>query len=71
MHVATGSVNKTSEKYLQICTVSTVNLEKGDLNQFTFINIKGGIRRLLHPGPHGGSGMNTGGAHKLKNVNDL
>ena len=26
------------------------------------------IRRLLHPVPHGGSGMNTGGAHKLKNV---
>ena len=37
----------------------------------SFINIKGGICRLLHPVPHGGSGMNTGGAHKLKIVNDL
>ena len=36
-----------------------------------FINTKGGIRRFLHPVPHGGSGMNTGGAHKLKIVNDL
>ena len=45
--------------------------EKSDLNQFLFINTKGGIRRLLHPVPHGGSGMNTGGAHKLKNVNYL
>ena len=63
--------DQTSEKHLQICTVSTVNLEKSDLNQFLFINTKGGIRRLLHPVPHGGSGMNTGGAHKLKNVNYL
>ena len=46
--------------------VSTVNLEKSDLNQFLFINTKGGIRRLLHPVPHGGSGMNTGGAHEFK-----
>ena len=57
--------------HLQICTVSTVNLEKSDLNQFSFINTKFGVRRLLHPVPHGGSGMNTGGAHKLKIVNDL
>ena len=63
--------DQTSEKNLQICTVSTVNLEKSDLNQFLFMNTKGGIRRLLHPVPHGGSGMNTGGAHKLKNVNYL
>ena len=48
-----------------------MNLEKRDLNQLTFINIKGGIRRLLNPVPHGGSGMNTGGAHKLKTVNGL
>ena len=48
-----------------------MNLEKGDLNQFTFINIKGGIRRLLHAVLHGGSGMNTGGAHKKQKVNDL
>ena len=41
-----------------------MNLEKSDLNQIFFINTKGGIRRLLHPVPHGGSGMNTGGAHK-------
>ena len=58
--------DQTSEKHLQICTVSTVNLGKSDLNQFHFINIKGGIRRLLHPVPHGGSGMTTGGAQKLK-----
>ena len=58
--------DQTSEQNLQICTVSIVNLEKSDLNQFLFINTKGGIRRLLHPVPHGGSGMNTGGAHKLK-----
>ena len=63
--------DQTSEKHLQICAVFTVNLEKSDLNQFLFINTKGGIRRLLHPVPHGGSGMNTGGAHKLKNVNYL
>ena len=42
-----------------------MNLEKSDLNQFLFINTKGGIRRLLHPVPHGGSGMNTGGAHNF------
>ena len=48
-----------------------MNLEKSDLNQFPFIDIKGGIRRLLHPVPHGGSGMNTGGVHKLKIVNDF
>ena len=58
--------DQTSEKYLQIYTVSTVNLEKSDLNRFLFINSKGGIRRLLHPVPHGGSGMNTGGAHFFK-----
>ena len=33
---------------------------EGDLNQFLYINTKGGIRRPLHPVPHGGSGMNTG-----------
>ena len=57
--------DQTSEKHVQICAV---NLEKSDLNQFQFINIKGGIRRLLHPVPHGGSGMNTGGAQKLKRL---
>ena len=48
-----------------------MNLEKSDLNQFPFVNTKGGIRRLLHPVPHGGSGMNNGVAHKSKIVNDL
>ena len=47
-----------------------MNLEKSDLNQLTFISIKGGIRRLLHPVPHGGSGMNIGEAHKSKIAND-
>ena len=56
---------QTSEKHWQICTVSTVNLEKSDLKQLLFINTKGGIRRLLHPVPHGGSGMNTDGAPKI------
>ena len=55
--------DQTSEKHLQICTVFTVSLEKSALNQFLSINTKGGIRRPLHPIPHGGSGMNTGGAH--------
>ena len=27
-------------------------------------SIRNGIRRLLHPAHHGGSGMTTGGAHK-------
>ena len=32
-------------------------------DQFLSINTTNGIRRPLHPVPHGGSGMNTGGAH--------
>ena len=40
------------------------NLEKKDLNQYLFINAKGGIHLLL-PVPHGGSGMKTGGAHSF------
>ena len=36
---------------------------KNDLNQSLFINTKGGIRLLLLPVPHGGSGMKAGGAH--------
>ena len=48
-----------------------MNLEKRDLNQFLSINTKSGIRGLLHPVPHGGSGTNTGGAHELKIVSDL
>ena len=39
------------------------NLENIDLNQSLFINTKGGIRLLLLPVSHGGSGMKTGGAH--------
>ena len=35
-------------------------MERSDLNQFLFINTKGGIRLLL-PVPHGGSGTKTGG----------
>ena len=63
--------DQTSEKHFQICTVSTVNLEKSDLNQFTFINTTDRMRRLLYPVPHGGSGTNTGGALKLNIFNDL
>ena len=43
--------------------------QKSDLNQFLSVSTKNGIRRPLHPAPHGGSGMNTGGAHKLMKVN--
>ena len=35
------------------------------------VNTESGIRRLLHPVPHGGSGIHTGGAHEVKNVNNL
>ena len=57
--------DQTSEKQSQLWTVSTANLEKSDLNQSLFINTKGGIRLLLLPVPHGGSGLNTGGAHNF------
>ena len=57
--------DQTSEKQSQLWTVSTANLEKSDLNQSLFINTKGGIRLLLLPVPHGGSGMKTGGAHNM------
>ena len=50
--------DQTSEKDWQRCTVSTVNLEKSDLNQFLSVSTKYDIRRPLHPVPHGGSGMN-------------
>ena len=49
-------------------TVSTEDLEKNDLNQFSFISPKGGIRRLLFPAHLGGSGMNIGGAHNFSFV---
>ena len=38
-----------AEKHLHMCTVSTVNLEKSDLNQFSFFKTNCGTRRLLHP----------------------
>ena len=62
--------DQTSEKQSQVCTVSAANLEQSDLNLSFFINTKGGLRRLLHPAPHAGSGMKIGGAHFffLKNV---
>ena len=61
---------QTSEKHLKICAVSTVNLKKSDLKQFFSVNTENGIRCPLHPVPHGGSRMNTGGAHNLR-VNHL
>ena len=63
--------DQTSETHLQICTVSTVNLEEERPEPIHLLSIpKCGIRRLL-PVPHGGSGTKTGGARKLKKVNDL
>ena len=41
-----------------------VSLEKSDLNQILSGSIRNGIRRLLHPAHHGGSGMTTGGVHQ-------
>ena len=58
----------TSEKQSQFWTVSTAILEKSDMNQSLFINTKGGIRLLLLPVPHGGSGMKTGGAFFFLNL---
>ena len=55
--------DQTCEKQSHLWTVSTANLEKSDLNQFLLINTKGGIRLLLPPAAHCGSGMKTGGAH--------
>ena len=37
---------------------------------FLSTSIRNGIRRLLHPVPHSGTGIKTGGAHKFK-VNNL
>ena len=54
--------DQISEQQSQLWTVSTTNLEKSDLNQSLFINTKSGIRLLLLPVPHGGSGMKPGGA---------
>ena len=48
-----------------------MSLDKSDLHQSLFINTKGGIRLLLLPVLHGGSGMTTGGAHKFIKVNYL
>ena len=49
----------------------TVDLEKSDLHRFLSTSIRNGIRRLLHPAHHGGSGMTTGGAHKFIKVNSF
>ena len=38
---------------------------ENDLHRFFSGRIRKGIRRLLHPAHHGGSGTITGGAHKL------
>ena len=41
----------------------TKSLEKSDLHRFLSGSIRNGIRRLLHPAHHGGSGTIPGGAH--------
>ena len=46
-------------------TVFTKSLEKSDLHRFLSGSIRNGIRRLLHPAHHGGSGTIPGGAHKI------
>ena len=43
----------------------TVSLERSDLHRFFSTSFTTGIRRLLHPVHHGGSGMATGRAHKI------
>ena len=63
--------DQTSAKQQQRCTVSTVDLEKSDLHRFLSTSIRNGIRRLLHPAHHGGSGMTTGGALKFIKVNSF
>ena len=42
-----------------------MSLEKSDLHRILSASIRHGIRRLLHPAHHGGSGMIPGGAHKI------
>ena len=42
-----------------------LSLEQSDLHRFLSASIRNGIRRLLHPIYHCGSGMTTGGAHKI------
>ena len=59
------------QELLTKCTVFTVILEKSDLHRFLSTSIRNGIRRLLHPVHHGGSGIPTGGAHKFIKVNYL
>ena len=44
---------------------------ESDLHRFLSTSIRNGIRRLLHPVHHGGSGMTTGGTHKFIKVNSL
>ena len=53
-----------SNQLAELRTVFTVSLEKSDLHRFLSTSIRNGIRRLLHPAHHGGSGMTTGEAHK-------
>ena len=42
-----------------------MSLEKSDLHRFLSGSIRNGIRRLLHPAHHGGTGTIPGGAHKI------
>ena len=42
-----------------------MSLEKSDLLRFLSGSIRNGIRRILHPAHHGGSGTIPGGAHKI------
>ena len=58
--------HQTSEMHSQICTVSTVNLERSDLNQFLFLSIPKVAFVVFFIRPHGGSGMTTGRAHGFK-----
>ena len=48
-----------------LTSMHRLNRESGDerLEPIHLVNTKGGIRRLLHPGLHGGSGTNTGRGH--------
>ena len=42
-----------------------MSLEKSDLHRFLSGTIRNGVRRLLHPAHHGGSGTIPGGAHEI------
>ena len=48
------------------CTDETpIRLQKSDLHRFFSGSIRNGIRRLLHPAHHGGSGTIIGGANNI------